>query len=147
MDPELKTLNSSTAGTTYSDQYHIRLAETYLLRAEAYLGNNQLTEAANDINVVRLRANAKLVSPSEVDIDYILDERMRELGVEEKRRLTLNRLEMLYERTNKYCDGRPDVTNHGVDVQPYHNLFPIPYTEIERNIGAVLTQNPGYDAD
>ena len=147
VDPELKTLNSSTAGTTYSDQYHIRLAETYLLRAEAYLGNNQLTEAANDINVVRLRANAKLVSPSEVDIDYILDERMRELGVEEKRRLTLNRLEMLYERTNKYCDGRPDVTNHGVDVQPYHNLFPIPYTEIERNIGAVLTQNPGYDAD
>ncbi|GEO19733.1 RagB/SusD family nutrient uptake outer membrane protein [Cyclobacterium qasimii] len=147
VDTELKTLNSSTAGTTYSDQYHIRLAETYLLRAEAYLGNGQSDEAANDINVVRTRANAKLVSPSEVDIDYILDERMRELGVEEKRRLTLNRLGMLYERTNKYCDGRPDVTNHGVDVQPYHNLLPIPYTEIERNIGAVLVQNPGYVAD
>ncbi|WP_339924421.1 RagB/SusD family nutrient uptake outer membrane protein [uncultured Cyclobacterium sp.] len=147
VDPELKTLNSSTAGTTYSDQYHIRLAETYLLRAEAYLGNNQVAEAANDINVVRTRANAKLVSPAEVDIDYILDERMRELGVEEKRRLTLNRLGMLYERTNKYCDGRPDVTNHGVDVQPYHNLLPIPYSEIERNIGAVLVQNPGYGTE
>jgi len=147
VDAELKTLNSSTAVTTYSDQYHIRLAETYLLRAEAYLGNSQPREAAGDINVVRMRANAKLVSPSEVDIDYILDERMRELGVEEKRRLTLNRLGMLFERTNKYCDGRPDVTNHGVDVQPHHNLFPIPFTEIERNIGAVLAQNPGYGAD
>ncbi|WP_162340725.1 RagB/SusD family nutrient uptake outer membrane protein [Cyclobacterium salsum] len=147
IDPELKLLNSSTAGTTYSDQYHIRLAETYLLRAEAYLGNNQPTEAANDINVVRERANAKLVSPGEVDIDFILDERMRELGVEEKRRLTLNRLGLLYERTNRYCEGRPDVTNFGVDVQPYHNLFPIPFSEIERNTGAQLAQNPGYAAE
>ncbi len=147
VDPELKLLNSSTAGTTYSDQYHIRLAETYLLRAEAYLGNNQPAEAANDINVVRDRANAKLVSPGEVDIDFILDERMRELGVEEKRRLTLNRLGLLYERTNRYCEGRPDVTNFGVDVQPYHNLFPIPFSEIERNTGAQLVQNPGYAAE
>lgn len=147
VDPELKLLNSSTAGTTYSDQYHIRLAETYLLRAEAYLGNNQPAEAANDINVVRDRANAKLVSPGEVDIDFILDERMRELGVEEKRRLTLNRLGLLYERTNRYCEGRPDVTNFGVDVQPYHNLFPIPFSEIERNTGAQLAQNPGYAAE
>ncbi|WP_375586298.1 RagB/SusD family nutrient uptake outer membrane protein [Cyclobacterium xiamenense] len=147
VDAELKLLNSSTAGTTYSDQYHIRLAETYLLRAEAYLGNNQLTEAASDINVVRSRANAKLVTPEEVDIDFILDERMRELGVEEKRRLTLNRLGLLYERTNRYCEGRPDVTNFGVDVQPYHNLFPIPFSEIERNTGAQLVQNPGYAAE
>lgn len=144
VDPILKTLNASTAGATYSDQYHIRLAETYLLRAEAYLGNNQLTEAGNDINVVRARANAKLVTPGEVDIDFILDERMRELGVEEKRRLTLNRLGLLYDRTNRYCDGRPDVTNFGVDVAPYHNLFPIPFSEIERNTGSTLAQNPGY---
>jgi len=147
VDANLKTLNSSTAGTTYSDQYHIRLAETYLLRAEAYLGNSQLTEAANDINVVRNRANARPVTPGEVDIDFILDERMRELGVEEKRRLTLNRLGLLYERTNRYCEGRPDVTNFGVDVQPYHNLFPIPFSEIERNTGATLAQNPGYAAE
>jgi hypothetical protein len=79
--------------------------------------------------------------------DIILDERIRELGVEEKRRLTLNRLELLYDRTNRYCDGRPDVTTHGVDVQPFHNLFPIPFTEIERNTGAELTQNPGYAAE
>ncbi|SHN33598.1 SusD family protein [Cyclobacterium lianum] len=72
---------------------------------------------------------------------------MRELGVEEKRRLTLNRMGLLYERTNRYCEGRPDVTNFGVDVQPYHNLWPIPFSEIERNTGARLEQNPGYAAD
>ncbi|WP_162417511.1 RagB/SusD family nutrient uptake outer membrane protein [Cyclobacterium roseum] len=147
VDPNLMTLNAATAGTTYSDQYHFRLAETYLLRAEAYLGNSQPAEAANDINVVRDRANAMPVSPGEVDIDFILDERMRELGVEEKRRLTLNRLGLLYERTNRYCEGRPDVTNFGVDVQPYHNLWPIPFSEIERNTGAQLAQNPGYAAE
>lgn len=146
-NPTLKTLISSSAGTTYSDQYHIRLAETYLLRAEAYLGSGNLAEAANDINVVRSRAEARLVTASEIDINFILDERMRELGTEEKRRLTLNRLGLLYERTNKYCEGYPGVTNFGVDVQPYHNLFPIPYSEIERNTGARLEQNPGYVMD
>ena len=54
---------------------------------------------------------------------------------------------LLYERTNRYCEGRPDVTNFGVDVQPYHNLFPIPFSEIERNTGAQLVQNPGYAAE
>src|SRR5690606_24732814 len=52
VDPVLKTLNASTAGTTYTDQYFIRLAETYLLRAEAHMGNGDLEMAAADINVV-----------------------------------------------------------------------------------------------
>jgi hypothetical protein len=147
VDPVLKTLNAAAAGTTYSDQYHIRLAETYLLRAEAYLGNGNALEAANDINVVRTRANAKSVTAGEVDIDFILDERMRELGVEEKRRLTLNRLELLYDRTIRYCEGKTGIAPPGAGVQPYHNLYPIPFSEIERNTGAELTQNPGYSAD
>ncbi|MGQ8337770.1 RagB/SusD family nutrient uptake outer membrane protein [Sunxiuqinia sp. A32] len=144
VDPELKTLNASTAGATYTDQYHIRLAETYLLRAEAYLGSADPAKAADDINVVRSRANATPVTTDEVNIDYILDERMRELGVEERRRLTLNRLGLLYDRTNKYCNGNPVAANFGVDVQTYHNLFPIPYSEIESNTTGVLEQNPGY---
>src|SRR5690606_15833030 len=112
-DPELGIL-SSNAGTTYTDQYFIRLAETYLLRAEAFMGSGDLNSATVDINVVRNRANAIPVEPNEIDIDYILDERMRELGVEEKRRLTLNRLGMLYERTNRYCNGNPQSANFGV---------------------------------
>jgi hypothetical protein len=60
------------------------------------------------------------------------------MGVEEKRRLTLGRLGMVYSRTvmhNPYNAG---------DIQPFNNLFPIPASEIERNIGAKLTQNTGY---
>lgn len=72
------------AGGTYKDQYLFRLAETYLLRAEAYLGLNDKGNAASDINVVRARAKASPVTADKVDIDYILDERIRELGVEEK---------------------------------------------------------------
>lgn len=144
VDPVLKTLNASTAGTTYTDQYFIRLAETYLLRAEAHLGNGDAGKAAADINVVRARAMAKPVTPGEVNIDFILDERMRELGIEEKRRLTLNRLGLLYDRTSRYCNGHPTAANFGVDVAPHNNLFPIPFSEIERNTDAVLEQNPGY---
>ena len=147
VDPELKTLNASAAGSTYTDQYFIRLAETYLLRAEAHLGNGDLASAAADINRVRARAQATPVTPDEIDIHYILDERMRELGVEEKRRLTLNRLGLLYDRTSRYCNGNPASANFGCDVQPYHNLFPIPFNNIESNTGATLEQNPGYAAE
>jgi hypothetical protein len=74
------------------DWYMIRIPETYLLRAEAYLALGKTSEAAADINVVRSRAGAKPCSAGDVDIDYILDERTRELLGEEHRWITLNRL-------------------------------------------------------
>lgn len=132
-------LLSGNAGFTYTDQYFMRLAETYLIRAEASLGLGNKEKAAEDINVVRARANAKLCAASEVNIDYILDERMRELGIEEKRRLTLGRLGQVYRRTVTITKN-PLVRN----MQEKHNLWPIPYAEIERNTEAVLEQNPGY---
>src|SRR3546814_14907128 len=54
--------------------------------------------AAADINTVRARAQATDVAADEVDVDYILDERAREVVVEEPRRLTLARLGLLDER-------------------------------------------------
>lgn len=74
------------------EPYLIRIAETYLLRAEAYLAKGDKQKAADDINVIRDRANAPRCSAAEVDIDYILDERTRELFGEEHRCITLNRL-------------------------------------------------------
>lgn len=133
-----RLLLKSTAGGTYADQYMFRLAETYLLRAEAYLGLNDPGNAAKDINAVRTRANASLVDPGDVTIDYILDERMRELGVEEKRRLTLMRLGKWYERV-KRCNP------YYSDALPTYNLWPIPAAEIERNANGHLEQNLGYD--
>jgi len=130
---------SASAGGTYTDQYMFRLAETYLLRAEAYflLGNSSL--AADDINVVRNRAGATPIVSGDVNIDFILDERMRELGVEEKRILTLMRTGQFYARLIK-CSP----TYYGPTADPKFNLWPIPQSEIDRNRGAVLEQNPGY---
>jgi hypothetical protein len=129
-----------TSGGTGKDFIVYRLAETYLLRAEAYLDKGDQTDAATDINVVRARANASLVAPSDVTIDYILDERARELITEERRRLTLNRLGMLYDRVQKY-QTRSDVK---ATIQQFHNLYPIPQSAIDANFGAKLEQNPGY---
>lgn len=132
-------LLSGNAGFTYTDQYVMRLAETYLIRAEASLGSGNIQRAVDDINVIRARANATPCTASEVDIDYILDERMRELGIEEKRRLTLGRLGQVYRRTVTVAQN-PLVRN----MTEKHNLWPIPYAEIERNTEGVLEQNPGY---
>ena len=63
---------------------------------------------------------------------------MREFGVEEKRMLTLMRMGKLYERVVNYNPF------YGVKMEQRFNLWAIPFGEIERNTGAVLTQNPGY---
>lgn len=131
----------ATAGGTYTDQYMFRLAETYLLRAEAYLGLADKNKAATDINVVRGRAKASAVLAADVTIDYILDERMRELGIEEKRRLTLMRLGKLYDRVMKYNPYYANMTNGMIET---YNLWPIPFSVIEANTEAKLDQNPGY---
>jgi starch-binding outer membrane protein, SusD/RagB family len=128
----------TTAGPTFRDMYLIRLPETYFLRAEAYLLKGDTQKAADDLNVVRARAKATPVKPTEVTIDYILDERARELTFEEDRRVTLSRTGKLVERVKKYNPL------NAPNIQPFHALFPIPFSEIEANKEAKLEQNPGY---
>lgn len=130
---------TSFANQTFNDTYYFRLAETYLLRAEAYLGKGDKINAAKDVNTLRTRAKANPVEPSSIDINYILDERARELCWEEKRVLTLFRLGLHKERVNKY-----NVMSAG-HIADHNNLWPIPQSEIERNTEAVLEQNPGYN--
>lgn len=124
-------------GRTDNDQYRMRLAETYLLRAEAYFHKGDLIAAATDINVVRARAKAKLATSSQINLDYILDERARELTVEEPRRKTLCRLGILVDRVKKY-------NMKSKDIEAYHQWWPIPQKAIDANRGAELLQNPGY---
>ncbi len=128
----------SFSHAAFRDVYAIRLAETYLIRAEAYLGLTQLQNAADDINVVRGRAQAPLIAAGDVDIDYILDERARELYLEEFRVLTLTRLGMLVERTRELNP------HDGNTYEDHNNLWPIPFSEIEKNLEGNLTQNPDY---
>ena len=144
-----ETMVVANAISAFRDIYLFRLAETYLLRAEAYLGKNNPVSAAADINVVRARANAEPATSAEMNIDYLLDERLRELYFEEFRMMTLCRMGKLAERNRKYnvsyTDGTGTYESTGTTIEDYHNLWPIPFSEIERNVDAKLEQNPGYN--
>jgi starch-binding outer membrane protein, SusD/RagB family len=126
------------ASRLFLQKYMARLAETYLLRAEAYLGKGDAQKAANDVNVLRTRAQTSLATAAEMNIDYIIDERLRELYLEEFRSATLTRLGKLYDRDKRYNP------KSGLSIEEYHNLWPIPATEITQNTGATINQNPGY---
>ncbi len=134
----------------YRDEYANRLAETYLLRAEAYFRADQRDLAAADINVLRNRAQcAYLVTSGDVSIDLILDERARELYGEERRWCTLLRMggTVAVDRISKYgyFSGSESPYFQGENAQPSGwNLFPIPQTTIDSNLDAELEQNPGW---
>lgn len=125
----------------------MRLGETYLLRAEARVRQDEFAAAADDINVLRDRANAPTVSAGDMTLDFILDERVRELIGEENRRMTLVRTGTLVDRaktlngTAPLAGGEIETTN---GLQDFHMLLPIPQSEIDLNKDAVLEQNPGY---
>ncbi len=126
---------------SYNDQVYLRLAETYLLLAEAQLGLGELGDAAETINVLRRRANAPEIVAGDVNIDFILDERSRELYSEEHRRYTLVRLGKWLERTQMY-----NVVG-GPTVGQKDKLFPIPQSVIDANLTSPMNQNPGYTAE
>jgi len=123
---------------SYKDLIMMRLGETYLLLAEAQFKQGKLAEAATSINVLRTRANATLVTGADITLNFILDERARELIGEENRRMTLVRTGTLLDRVK-----RLNILESGT-IQPFNTLLPIPQNEINLNKDAVLTQNPGY---
>ena len=132
--------NINTSGRTVKDVTVFRLAETYLLRAEAYFRKGDLSNAATDVNIIRSRAKASAVAPANVTLDYILDERARELITEEPRRRTLTRMGKLVERVRKYSL----LATTKSTIQNKHEFFPIPQTAIDANLNAKLDQNTGY---
>lgn len=141
--------NSSTR-----DIYLARLGETYLIAAEAYfkLGNN--ATAAQRINEVRRRAakpgaqTLMAITPADVTINFILDERARELAGEYHRWFDLKRTGTLVERTRLYNRDIRNWFNRGIN--PFEGtggalkvLRPIPSRALLLNEGE-FEQNPGY---
>ncbi|MBS2099379.1 RagB/SusD family nutrient uptake outer membrane protein [Carboxylicivirga linearis] len=140
--------------TCIKDFPMMRLGETYLLRAEARFKNNNPGGASDDINIIRNRAfkNARIesgnstlgeVSSSDITMDFILDERARELFAEENRRITLMRTGTLIERAQINTDVSIKGTISG--LEPRIMLLPIPLSEIQRNTDIKWDQNPGYN--
>lgn len=118
----------------------MRLAETYLLRAEAAYKRGMIPEAAPDINELRSRAHALTIDESDLSMDLILEERSRELLDEEQRRYTLRRtlnatdfVEWITARNGK---------DAGLSERDY--LFPIPQSVIDANVTVPMEQNPGF---
>jgi hypothetical protein len=130
----------------FRDDYAIRLPETILLRAEAYwrLGQNQ--NAANDINKIRTRAQCSyLITSGDVTLDFILDERARELYVEEWRWNTLLRMGGTVAVDRLKAHNYWPNTNIQRTLNKNFNLWPIPQEVIDRNKDVKLEQNPGWD--
>jgi starch-binding outer membrane protein, SusD/RagB family len=126
------------------DIFLARLAEAYLIRAEAYikLGAKQ-TEAKNDINVVRARAGAALITEASATIDYVLDERAREFAGEYNRWYDLKRTGKLVQYVSTYNPDVPNESNMKGNDGNYKILRPIPQDAIGLN-NATIVQNPGY---
>ncbi len=123
----------------YDDQVYMRLAETYLLKAEAQFKLGDSPGAAETINVIRRRSNASEISASDVDMDFILDERSRELVFEEQRRYTLLRTGTWLERVQLHNH------NGGQLATARDELFPIPQSVIDANLTREMPQNPGFN--
>jgi len=139
--------------STFKDQPMMRLGETYLLLAEAQFRQNNLTGAAASINVLRQRAYPDYpthgqVAASDITLDFILDERARELVAEENRRMTLVRTGTIVQRVqnylNKYNTDPGQMVTGLSNMTTRKGLLPIPQTAIDLNKGAVLNQNTGY---
>lgn len=123
----------------------MRLGETYLLLAEAQFQQGHLEDAAGSINELRKRAYVNYpmqgeVFASDITLNFILDERARELIGEENRRMTLMRTKTLVNRAKLNCDLKNPITG----LTDKNLLLPIPLSEIQLNKDAKLEQNPGY---
>jgi hypothetical protein len=156
----------------HTDWYVFRLAETYLLRAEAYIWKGDLANAAADVNAVRVRAKCSPYTAAQMSMGVVLDERARELYFEEPRKTELTRIAFIYAKTGQAYNGKTYtaanfstsnffidrvleknsfyaknfVTVHGdmMKISPYHVLWPVPQDAINANSGNHINQNAGY---
>ena len=123
------------------DAIIFRSGETVLIAAEAYLEAGDAASAADHLNVLRARAGiTSTLLPGDVNIDFILDERARELAGEVSRWMDLKRTGKLIERVLAH-NPHAQLNNA---IQPFHLLRPIPQSEVDLVTGDGFGQNPGY---
>lgn len=141
-----------------------RFGETLLVAAEAALKLNQDQQAVDLINELRARAKALTITTGDLagahgdKIDFLLDERTRELAGEQMRWFDLKRTGRLLTRVSsdpavgtgapavynrQYNDGAPAAGQSGPKPLPFHVLRPIPQDAIDAVVGD-YPQNPGY---
>lgn len=141
-DPTRASMNEEQSPR---DAYIIRLAEVYLIAAEAQIRLGNTGKAADYINVLRKRAALPgheaemLVSAAMMTVEFVLEERARELAGEQLRWFDLK-------RTGKLG---AQIAAHNADAaknfQAFHNVRPIPQDQIDAVTNkSEFTQNPNY---
>lgn len=142
LDPSRITAKQEEA---FKDIIILRLGEMYLIGAECAYFQNDRQGAADYLTKLRKRdlvpghESDLVVSPGDIDIDYILDERSRELAGEALRWFDLKRTHKLVDRVKKY---NPDA----LYISTVHDVRPIPVNELLKVTNPeVFKQNPGYN--
>ena len=142
LDPTRPAVSQEQSGR---DFIIARLADTKLLLAEALIRAGRPGEAVTHVNDVRTRAAkpgqeaAMQVTAADMTLDFVLDERARELAGEgsEPRWFTLKRFGQLLDRV-RACNPLA-----AENLQEHHLLRPVPSTQIDRST-TPFAQNPGY---
>jgi hypothetical protein len=137
---KINTTSSSVTTPALINEYIsvLRLAEQYLIRAEARAHLGKIVEAKLDLDLIRTRAGLLATTANDQPslIDAIISERKNEFFTEGHRWLDLK-------RTDKANTLMPPITTQKGGVwQPTDQLFPIPIAEIQKDPN--LIQNPGY---
>ncbi len=122
-----------------------RLADAYLIYAEAVLrgGGGSREQALAYVNALRQRAYGDAsgnITDAELTLDFILDERGRELLWEAHRRTDLVRFGRFTGGT--YLWAWKGGSAGGTSTEDFRNLYPLPASELTANPN--LVQNPGY---
>lgn len=122
----------------------VRLAEMYLIRAEANLELDSSVgdDPINDLNRIRGRANASLLGAAGLDEVYL--ERRLELAFEGARGHDVKRLELTLEGYAFDDDLNTYVLDYTVPFNDDFMIFPIPQREIDANSAIRAQQNPSY---
>lgn len=132
-----------SASSSVRDIVIARLGETYLIAAEAYLKAGDAATGLARLNEVRQRAGVADATLAEFDIDYILDERGRELLGEYHRWFDLKRTGTLVERASMYHYLIEESNFNGLNGE-LKILRPIPQSALDLNQNDDFEQNPAY---
>ena len=147
--PSTKFRNSNTTGISNPTQFSgtdfplFRLADAYLIYAECVVrgaSGGTISQALNYVNQVRIRSNAATITQAQLTLNFILDERARELNFEGQRRTDLIRFGK-FTGASYLWPWKGNVLN-GTAISGYYKLFPLPYIALTNNPN--LIQNPGY---
>lgn len=140
-DPGVPFTQPDQSSQGERDMVIMRSGEAYLIAAEARFKASETGAAAAHLTALRSRAGlTTAVQGSEVSLDFILDERARELTGEVNRWMDLKRTGKLIERTLMH---NPHAALNNA-LKPKHLLRPIPQKEIDLTSGSI-TQNPDYN--